>query len=166
MRLTIVAYVSIALLDLLLHGIAGQRSKDAPQLQWKQVQYLGGAVGVREKSVTWDNTLVVAPTTIKLLKGGKLLFEIETARVTSLYYAGRRHNALTEVGKGVSRGAVIGVGVVALIALFKGNETEHLIAIEYELPNGTGSGVLLRAHKNNYQEIVDALRAITGADSE
>ena len=61
-------------------------------------------------------------------------------------------------------GAAMGIGAapLAIVTLAVKNRTEHDIAIEFSLPDGHASGVLPRAHKNNFKEIVSALRSVTG----
>jgi hypothetical protein len=41
--------------------------------------------------------------------------------------------------------------------------TDHYVLLEYLLPDGSPSAVLLRLHKDNQEEIIAALRAVIPA---
>lgn len=123
---------------------------------WTNVMYLGGAVGVRGKSMVWDNVLTVSPDAIKLArKDSVVIFEIRPSSVQGLTYSGQRH---------ANDGAVIAGAAAGLAGMLLGStikSTDHYVILEYTLPNGSQSAVLLRLHKDNQREILDALRSVT-----
>ena len=121
--------------------------------------------------MSWDHTLVVTPEVIRLAKRGDVLFEIDPKQVISLHYAGTRYPKDVSVRNAAIDGALVGggagAGFRALYAHFaKEKKIQHLIAIEYVLPSGMASGVLLRPHKTNHAEIFDALSEVTEAKLE
>jgi hypothetical protein len=118
---------------------------------WAKVMYLGGAVGVRGKSTTWDATLTVSPQSIKLTRQfiDVPVFEIDPSRVTEVTYAGQRR---------LSDGAMLAGGVVGMV-LVKSND--HYVMLDFKLPDGTAAAVLLRLDKELAQEIQDAIRQVT-----
>ena len=131
-------------------------SRQIQPRSWDRVQYLGGAIGVSAGIPSWRNTLTVSPGAIQLrLEGGRLI-AIDPERVTSLYYAGSRAPRT-----GPATAAMMVAPPVGLMILFGSRSTSHHIGIEYTLPDGRSTGVLIQADKKNYTEILEALRAAT-----
>ncbi len=126
---------------------------------WNKVQYLGGAAGVRARSPTWDNRLTVGPQSVEVRFRDGTRVEVRTDQIIAITYEGMRWKRL-------GLGALFWpspLGVPVMNAL---RGTAHFIAIEYALPGGGHSAVLLRAHKDNYQEIAAALRSVVPLDSK
>ena len=124
-------------------------AQDAASVRsWDKVQYLGGAAGVMEISENWHNSLTISPTLIRLKLGNARVIEIATDSITSVTYSGKR--MIREfLASNVSR-----------VFIFTAMATSHFIGVEFSLPDGRKTGILLRAHKDNFQEIVAALRSL------
>ncbi len=154
-RLAGVVVFSAALLQMMPSATSGQevdKSQPPAPKTWSNVMYLGGVAGIRGKSLDWKNTLTVSATAIRFEGTGKqpIRFEISTASVRALDYSGhKRGNA--ETGGTISglAGALLGSSI---------KSTDHYVLLEYLLPDGSPSAVLLRLHKDNQQEIIAALR--------
>jgi hypothetical protein len=118
---------------------------------WTKVMYLGGAVGVRGKSTTWDGTLTVSPQSIKLMRQfvDAPVFEIDPLSVTEVTYSGQKR---------VSDAAMVAGGLVGAVLV---KSKDHYVTIDFKLPDGTQGAVLLRLDKEMAQEIVDTVRQVT-----
>jgi hypothetical protein len=130
----------------------------APQPQpqsWNRVQYLGGAIGVSVGVPTWKNTLTVSPRLIQLKLQDNRVIEIDPQWVTALHYSGSK-----AVRVGASSAALMAAPVVGLF-IMAAKSTSHHIGIEYVLPDGRSTGILLCADKKNYAEILEALKVVT-----
>jgi hypothetical protein len=140
---------------------AGEWQGSAAETSWKNVQYLGGALGVRGTWHNWDNKLVVSEKIIQLsLKRGPTI-EIDPANVVALSYAGKRlFPDVKKKNAAEVAATVLTLGLFGLAADSRG-PMSHYIAIEYLLPDGRSSAILVRAHKDNYQAILKALRSAT-----
>lgn len=128
------------------------RAQDPQNIgSWAKVMYLGGAVGVTGKSMTWDGTITVSPKSIRLTRQfiDTPTFDIDTSSVTELVSADQRH---------VNDGAAAALGLLGG-ALIK--STDRYVTIFFAMPDGTKSAVLLRLDKGNAQAIMDALHAVT-----
>lgn len=174
MKRTILA----ALLCLLIVESAVPQKEGSEKRTWTKVQYLGGALGVRREAVTWKNVLLVSSEVIQLSSKDKVLFEIDPKRVTALAYERQKLFTRSEIAGGAAGGVTqsvstaaatgtavapaVGAAVVVPFIVVMMNSAEHYIAIEYTLPDGRASGVLLRADKSNFKDIVRALRSVTG----
>jgi hypothetical protein len=147
---------AVALLQTPLAAARQQVEKPSPPTPraWSNVMYLGGVAGIRGKSLDWNNTLTVSATAIRFEGRGKqpIRFEISTASVRALDYSGhKRGNADNGNFIGGLAGGLIGSSI---------KSTDHYVLLEYLLPDGSPSAVLLRLHKDNQQEIIAALRAV------
>lgn len=150
-RSTVAVVIGVSIICLTFPPLRAQEGTKT----WSNVMYLGGAAGVRGKSLNWDNTLAISPQTITFSSKGALRFEIATSSVRSLDYSGHRH---------VNDGAVAAGAAAGLLGMLVGStmkSTDYYVIVWYTLPDGTDSAVLLRLHKNNQQEIIGALRAVT-----
>ena len=133
------------------------KSRPPAPKSWSNVMYLGGVAGIRGKSLDWRNTLTVSATGITFEGTGKrpIRFEIATASVRALDYSGHKHvndgTASTGFWVGGLAGALLGSSAKSI---------DHYVLLDYLLPDGSPSAVLLRLHKDNQQEILAALRAV------
>jgi hypothetical protein len=125
---------------------------------WTKVQYFGGGVGITmnpKRLATWNNRLTISSKTIELkLEDGQCI-EIDPARVTAIAYRGRKFSR-----EELAALAVISPAAV-LLPFLTPKSTEHYIGIQYQLPSGLPSGLLVRAHKDNHAAILEALRSVT-----
>ena len=135
---------------------AGKPPPPAPRT-WSNVMYLGGGAGIRGKSLDWKNRLTVSASAIRFEGTGKqpIRFEISTASIRAMDYSGhKRGNADNGNFIGGLAGGLIGSSI---------KSTDHYVLLEYLLPDGSPSAVLLRLHKDNQEEIIAALRAVIPA---
>ncbi len=124
------------------------------------VGYIGSTLGG-----AGDN-LMVSADKIHIEFGGRTL-DIDPARVTRMAYCARRKpNGVLE-WIGLNAGTMIlygvaGAAVTATGAMIKGftNSPDHFISIDYRRPNGQFTGLLLKAKKDNYEAVLDALRKV------
>ena len=80
---------------------------------------------------------------------------MRTASVRALDYSGHKH-----VNDGtVSTGFLVG-GLAGALLGSSAKSIDHYVILDYQLPDGSPSAVLLRLHKDNQQEIIAALRAV------
>ena len=129
----------------------------APTRTWSSIMYLGGAAGVRGKSLDWDNKLTVGDGKITFVgKKNNLRFEIETASVRRLDYTGRTHSS-EDKAFAFLVGGLAGIAVASAM-----RSTDHYLALEYALSDGSVGAVLFRLHKDNRQQIIDAIHEATG----
>jgi hypothetical protein len=154
--MVIATSIAVIVGGLLLPVLSAQ---DAPKT-WTNVMYLGGAVGVRGKSMVWDNVLTISAQTIKLeRKKSGTIFELQTSSVHGLSYSDKKH---------VNEGALMaGAATAGLLGMLVGSafkSTDYYAVLEYTLPDKTKAAVLLRLHKDNYQVIIDALRKATNLE--
>src|SRR5438093_13325946 len=68
------------------------KSQGVAPKTWSNVMYLGGAAGIRGKSLDWGNRLTVSREAITFEGTGKspIRFEIPTASVRTLDYSGHK----------------------------------------------------------------------------
>jgi hypothetical protein len=127
---------------------------------WSNVMYLGGAAGVRGKSLNWANKLTISRDTIVFEGVGKpaIRFEIPTASIRALDYSGHKH-----ANDGAVNAGGVAAGLAGALLGASAKSIDHYVTLEYQLPDGTSSAILLRLHKDNQQEILDALRAVISA---
>jgi hypothetical protein len=116
--------------------------------RFDRVQYLGGMVGFRGTSPQWDNTLSVAPTSISMRRrDSSLLFELELTAIRNVeYFQYGRVNVFVPPTSGLG-----------LLIPKTARTGDHFIAIEYFYDECRLGWLLLRAHKDNYKEVVTAL---------
>lgn len=134
---------------------ASQPRTESEAQSWAKVCYLGGMLGVRGRSLSWKNTLSISPHLIELQLHNGPRIRLQPALVTAITYHGKRMpRTVSPLAFALSPPAALVVGAT--------KETVHYIGIEYRLPDGRAGGMLLRAHKDNFDEIVAALRKATG----
>jgi len=143
----------------MLYGILIELSAQAPARTWSNVMYLGGAAGVRGKSLDWDNKLTIGGDKITFTGKNKIRFEIDTSSVRRLNYKGYRHTNQDAATTGLLVG-----GLAGLVAGSAIRSTDHYLELEYALPDGTAAALLFRLHKDNQQDIIDAIHAATGIE--
>lgn len=132
-------------------GISGQAATPST---FDRVQYLGGAAGFRGTSYRWDNKLTVSPTRIQMKdRKGVLLFEIEPFRISRLSYIDDSNGSVPPPPS--SPWDFVPFRVVDPPRTTRAEH--HLIALEYVLDDCRPAAVLLRAHKDNYKEVMTAL---------
>ena len=149
--------VAMAVGASIVHGTQAVPSAQAAARTWSNVMYLGGAAGVRGKSLDWDNKLTIAGDRIMFVGKNKIRFEIDTKSVRRLDYTGHRHVNDEAAGAGFVAG-----GLVGMLAGSAFRSTDHYLELEYTLPDGSVGALLFRLHKDNQQEIIDAMHAATG----
>jgi len=142
---------------------SGQDRESLPVVTEK-IQYLsGGGLSEPARNWTtgptrkWKDQLTISRERIEVKVHKGPVIQIEPARVIALTYAGMRRKRYELV-------ALFPVAPVpSLVApTVAPKSTTHLVQIDFILPDGTASAVLLRAHKSNYDTIVRALSEITG----
>lgn len=125
---------------------------------WTKVQYFGGGVGITtnpKRLATWNNKLTISSKMIELkLEDGQSI-EIDPARVTAIAYRGRKFLREELLGLAVISPAAV------LLPFLTPKSTQHYIGIQYQLPSGLPSGLLVRAHKDNHVAILEALKSVT-----
>ena len=151
--------LAAGLLPAMSLAIAG---KQTSELRWKNVQYLGGAPGVRVSLREPEHILILTRDKIVLKirppavapgeqyarsREEQTLLELPSQGLVSVEYLSFRHY------KPVTK-SLIGIPGVEPKAI------DHLIIVEYRLPQGDTAEILLRVHKNDYQEILNALRSM------
>jgi hypothetical protein len=141
----------------LLQMQAGAAAQSGAPKTWSNVMYLGGAAGVRGKSLNWSNKLTLSPDTLGFEGTGKepIRFEIPVVSIRSLEYSGHRH-----FNDGAASTGVLVGGLAGLLAGTRVKSTDHYVIVDYLLADGTPSAILLRLHKDNQGEILGALQAL------
>ena len=121
-----------------------------------KVRYNGGTVSTTVKPDDWDNTLIVSSDLITFKLKDRQVIDIDPKNVTGLSYGEEAHR---RVGTMIALGILL--SPLALFGLFHKTRL-HYISIEYKLPNGKGSALLLQGDKSNYRAILVALQGTTG----
>jgi len=147
-----------AAVTLISIGAGASQTAQSSSKTWSNVMYLGGVAGVRGKSLDWDNKLTISREKITFT-GKKISFEIQTDTVRRLDYTGHRH-----VNDGAAGTGFVAGGLLGALAGSSAKSTDHYLEITYALADGSPSGFLLRLHKDNQQEIIDAIHAATGIE--
>ena len=150
--------VGLAIAAALLCGGGQPASGQAAGRTWSNVMYLGGVEGIRGKSLDWDNKLTIANDKISF-SGKKITFDIDTKAVRNLSYRGHQHMSDGATAAGFAAGGLLGAFVGSRV-----KATDHYLELEYVLADGSPAVLLLRLHKDNQQEIIDALHAATGIE--
>ena len=125
---------------------------------WKNITYLGGAPGVRVDIIEPHQVLILTPgkLTIKTIIPAtqtygrhvkaqeKLLVELQRDSLRAVTYKNYPHERRL---------------LQSLVPTDKWPDmTDHLVIIDYRLPDGREPEILLRLDKKNYEEIVSALK--------
>jgi hypothetical protein len=146
------AFVASAFAQTAQTGVQPQTART-----WSNVMYLGGAAAIRGKSLDWGSKLTISSDRITFQGKGKnsIHFEIPTASIRVLDYSGHKH-----ANDGATTAGFLTAGLAGALLGAQAKSIDHYAILEYQLPDGTPSAVLFRLHKNNHQEIIDALRAL------
>lgn len=136
--------IRVLILSLLLLSFASVAT--AAEKTWK-VRYNAGPLNTKSDPKNWDNNLTVEPdsVTLRLRDGQKL--EVKSRSVTGLSYGQEAYRRLTTV--------------FVVYGLFH-KSREHFIGIEYD-NDGKKTGLLLQGDKDDYRDILGALKRATGA---
>lgn len=118
----------------------------AQEKSWK-VRYNAGPLLAEAESKNWENKLSVGTDEIVLLLQGGQKIAIPANSVTGLSYGQEAYHRLTTM--------------FAVFGLFH-KSREHFIGIEYA-DDGKKRGILLQGDKDDYREILTALKQATGA---
>jgi len=126
----------------------------------KGIKYLGGPGFSPEKGVrkSWDNSLAL---TEKEITFGfrKDLHPPETIPVSSVKRLTYGQATTRRVGKWIAVGVL--VAPIALVGIFH-KSRQHRILIEWTDEQKHERGMLMQAHKNQFEEILNALTYRTG----
>ncbi len=137
-----------------------QAAEPRPDEQrWTDLRYMGGAPRIAKSKSESPATLAVSDRIVELRLNGGEVIAIEPRRITGLSYGNEMHGRATSWFFGLA-----GFGGVAAGSVFNeaAKAKTHFVGIEYTLPDGNRSAVLLRAQKGNFKAILDALLKLTG----
>ena len=148
----------VAVATLIAPGARASQTVPAAGKTWSNVMYLGGVAGVRGKSLDWDNKLTISKEKITFA-AKKVAFDIETSSVRRLDYTGHRH-----MNDGAAATGFIAGGLLGALVGSSTKSTDHYLEVTYTLTDGSTGGFLLRLHKENQHEIIDAMHAATGIE--
>ena len=156
--------VLVAAFQLLVAG--RESSAEAQRRSWNRVRYLGGVPGLGatgKRALAWANTLTISRASVQLKLSDGPRITIQPDRITAVTYGGRRHMNDTIFAIGAAASGIVGLASLGggTAGGLTAKSTDHFVGIEYVQPDGVASGLLLQAHKSNYREIVDALKATT-----
>ncbi|HUI57732.1 MAG TPA: hypothetical protein VLY04_22295 [Bryobacteraceae bacterium] len=140
----------------LVLALAGAPELAAGGNSWNKLRYSGGTVEANVNPFDWNTTLTVTPDAIVLVFGHGRPLRIAPAHVTALSYGQEAHRRVAEV---VALSII--VSPLALFGLLHKSKV-HFIGIEFRTDDDKPGAVLLEADKNNYQAILQVLRAVTG----
>lgn len=127
---------------------------DSPTRRFSNIRYLGGAPEAQVRIFAWENTLTINRSAIRLSLLNGVAIVIAPARVTALTYAGVKHKLRWDE----KLTAVVAFPVGAAEVLAESKRKEHFLTIDYTLPDGRETGILLQLHKDNFAQVVEALR--------
>lgn len=125
---------------------------------WDKVRYSGGTLQAEVDPGDWNNHLSVSSDRIVLQLSDGSKSEIPTKSITGLSYGQQAHGRISSITKvnvpsSESESVIFGLRRTRL----------HFIGIEYRLPDGKNSGLLLQGNKDNYRAIIKALEKATGS---
>lgn len=138
----------------------GGSAKDTKQDNtWDKIHYLGGVPGVRVDRKQLEHILTLTPAKLIVKvkpitmsddipgekKEPQLLFDIPMDSLIALTYSGFRHDM---------HSAQSWIGIPGKWP----KATDHLIIIEYRLPDGKDAEFLIRVDKNDYEQILESLK--------
>ena len=124
---------------------------------WNKLRYSGGTVPAKVNPYDWNTTLTVAPGRIELVFAHRSTLRLASAQVTALSYGERAYRRVADM---VAL-SVVFVNPLMLFGILHESKA-HFIGIEFRDADGKNGAVLLEADKNNYQAILEALKAVTG----
>lgn len=143
--------VAAGLAGLLLAGVSA-----APANSWNKIRYQGGTVEAKVNPFDWNTTLTLRPGEVDLLFAGRKRVIIPVADVTNVSYGQKAYRRVADM-------AVLSVLAtpVALFGLLHKSK-DHIVGIEYKLPDGKTGAILLTVHKDSYESLLRAMKATTG----
>jgi hypothetical protein len=146
--------IPVLLLSLLaFHSASGEQ-------QWTGVAYAGGYPDVPRLKTDTTDVLTITPQNIRLaLKDGRKI-ELDMKQVGGFRYGNEAHgSALASLFVGLAGGISLGTAA-ATNALLKFKS--HFVAIDFQLPAGDASSLLLRLERGSVSPILTALAKATG----
>jgi len=141
-------------------ALAGPPDLTAGGNSWNKLRYNGGTVEANVNPFDWNTTLTANPDAIVLVFGHSKPFRIAPARVTAVSYGQEAHRRVADM---VALSVM--VTPLALFGLLHKSKV-HFIGIEFRTEDDKPGAVLLEADKNNYQAILQVLKALTGKPVE
>jgi hypothetical protein len=130
----------------------------ADQQQWVGVGYAGGFPELPRLDTGMDHVLTITAATIRLTSKDNRKIELDTKQINGFLYGNEKHGrAWASVLVGVPTG-ILGAAVFNKVAKAK----SHFVAVDFNLPDGAKSSLLLRVGKENVSAILMALAGVTG----
>jgi hypothetical protein len=147
--------IAAALAGLLVAGVGSAQVKS-----WNKIRYQGGTVEAKVNPFDWNTTLTLRQGELELLFAGRKRVVIPVADVGRLSYGQKAYRRVADM-------AVLSVFAtpVALFGLLHKSK-DHIVSIEYKMPDGNTGAVLLTVHKDQYEGLLRALQAATGKPVE
>jgi hypothetical protein len=147
--------IAAALAGLLVAGVGFAQAKS-----WNKIRYQGGTVEAKVNPFDWNTTLTVRQGELELVFAGRKRVVIPVADVGRVSYGQKAYRRVADM-------AVLSVFAtpVALFGLLHKSK-DHIVSIEYKMPDGKTGAVLLTVHKDQYEGLLRALQAATGKPVE
>jgi hypothetical protein len=128
----------------------------AENLSWNKIRYEAGTIDVRVNPFDWNTTLKVLPTGIELSFEGRKKIRIERRDIVSLSCGAVAHQRVHDMLLNSSSSRP-----VSLFGLVRSN-TDHMVAIEFKLSDGSSAAILLVVQKDSYASLLQALVRLDG----
>jgi hypothetical protein len=119
--------------------------------------------GPLPKKRSWKNSLSISPSEIVLDLDGGAHLQIDPRRVTAVRYASRKVPRESLFWTPLAAAGLVGIGMKLALARAIPS-AEHYVFIEFDNQDGKPSGIIFRADKGNFLDILNALRAVTSLD--
>lgn len=147
--------IAVALAGLLVAGVASAEVKS-----WNKIRYQGGTVEAKVNPFDWNTTLTLRQGELELVFAGRKRVVIPVADVMTVSYGQKAYRRVADM-------AVLSVFAtpVALFGLLHKSK-DHIVSVEYRMPDGKTGAVLLTVHKDQYEGLLRALQAATGKPVE
>ena len=153
--------IAAALAGLLVAGVGSGQVKPNSQTQsWNKIRYQGGTVEAKVNPFDWNTTLTLRQGELELVFAGRKRVVIPVADVMTVSYGQKAYRRVADM-------AVLSVFAtpVALFGLLHKSK-DHIVSVEYRMPDGKTGAVLLTVHKDQYEGLLQALQAATGKPVE
>ena len=153
--------IAVALAGLLVAGVGSAQVKSATQVKsWNKIRYQGGTVEAKVNPFDWNTTLTLRQGELELVFAGRKRVVIPVADVMTVSYGQKAYRRVADM-------AVLSVFAtpVALFGLLHKSK-DHIVSVEYRMPDGKTGAVLLTVHKDQYEGLLRALQAATGKPVE
>ena len=128
---------------------------------WNKIRYTGGTIQAKVDPYDWNTVLTITPDAIVFVFAHLQTLRINPSRVVSLSYGQEAHRRVAEM---VAL-SVLMINPLALFGLLHKSK-DHFIGIQFQGDDGKPGGLLLEADKNNYRDILSALKTVTGKPVE